>query len=172
MHHGVPNQPMFATSTDAKLTWLEVGSGIACDSSAGEVNLAKSSTRVSNLQQCKKSCADTAGCQSITLFKNGWCSHYSTSCSKTTRFFSAVAFRLGEESDTTTTTTAACSQCGAMNNGKPSCCGIGGEWRGQCGESGDTNFPHTWIEGIKACKTATEGTTPPGQRYLRGRRYL
>ena len=54
-----------------------------CDTRAGEVPLRKSSAKVSSLSQCKKSGENTAGCQSVTYFNNGWCAHFSTPCSRT-----------------------------------------------------------------------------------------
>ena len=81
-------------STDVKHSWIEVGSNAACDTSAGEVYLQKSPGKLSNLQQCKQLCEDDADCQSITYFKNGWCSHFSTPCSATTSWEFATALRL------------------------------------------------------------------------------
>ena len=82
-----------------KRTWREVGYGgsTACDSSAGEVYLLSSPGKGLSLDRCKKACEDTAGCQSITYFKTGWCSHYSTPCTKTTRINKAVAYRFSAD---------------------------------------------------------------------------
>merc|ERR1712032_251736 len=66
-----------------KRTWREVGSKRVCDVSAGETYLSKSPGKVSNLEECKKTCEDASGCQSITYFKSGWCSHFGTACTKT-----------------------------------------------------------------------------------------
>merc|ERR1711939_714306 len=41
-----------------------------------------------------------------------------------------------------------CKECGKLANGKSSCCGDGGTWKGNCGNSKD----HTWTEGIDACQ--------------------
>ena len=47
----------------------------------------------------------------------------------------------------------ACSECGVTNKfGKRSCCARGGAWFKNCGDTGDTNFEHTWTEGVQACK--------------------
>ena len=57
---------------------------------------------------------------------------------------------------TTGTTSAACPRCGAIGkSGKMSCCGRGGSWFKNCGGAGNTKLPHTWYEGIQACKSRT-----------------
>ena len=82
-------------STAPKRTWREVGSKRVCDVSAGETYLSKSPGKVSNLEECKKTCEDASGCQSITYFKSGWCSHFGTACTKTKKNSKAViALRL------------------------------------------------------------------------------
>ena len=82
--------------TAAKRTWAEVGSNMQCDAGAGESYNAKSSGQVSNLAACQKSCEDQAGCQSITFFDGGWCSHFSSGCAKTKVTSKAISMRLGE----------------------------------------------------------------------------
>ena len=47
--------------------------------------------KVSSLDQCKQSCEATRGCQSITFFRSGYCSLYSTPCTKTKRNNKAAA---------------------------------------------------------------------------------
>ena len=47
--------------------------------------------------------------------------------------------------------TSKCRKCD-MRSRKPSCCARGGSWFGNCGKAGDSNFDHTWPEGIQACK--------------------
>ena len=45
-----------------------------------------------------------------------------------------------------------CQKCGTVKkSGKVSCCARGGGWFKKCGNAGDTNFDHTWGEGIQAC---------------------
>ena len=57
----------------------------------------------------------------------------------------------------TTDSSSTCSKCGTFaKSGKPSCCARGGAWFNKCGDPGDSNFDHTWFEGIQACKDATE----------------
>ena len=49
--------------------------------------------------------------------------------------------------------TKRCPKCStAKKSGKVSCCARGGSWFRKCGgDDSDTNFEHTWIEGIQAC---------------------
>ena len=49
-----------------------------------------------------------------------------------------------------------CPLCGANNKGIPSCCGVGGAWRGRCGKEGSSK-PHTWDEGLETCAPTTSG---------------
>ena len=45
-----------------------------------------------------------------------------------------------------------CSKCGILKkSGKLSCCARGGDWFKNCGDISDSNFGHTWVEGIQAC---------------------
>merc|ERR1719174_1788140 len=59
----------------------------------------------------------------------------------------------------TTPAPVACSKCATNNAGKRSCCALGGSWFRKCGDPGDSNFDHTWVEGMEACKAATSITT-------------
>ena len=46
-----------------------------------------------------------------------------------------------------------CPKCGlGKKSGTFSCCARGGAWFKKCGDVGDTQFDHTWAEGIQACK--------------------
>ena len=46
-----------------------------------------------------------------------------------------------------------CAKCGITKKfDKRSCCARGGAWFKKCGDRGDTQFDHTWAEGIQACK--------------------
>merc|ERR1719271_1697684 len=87
---------LFGTTSDAETTggaatttmapsfvWVDLGSRIQCDTSNGEVFLQTSPGRGPSLEQCRQLCQDDAACQSITYFKNGYCSHYSTPCTNT-----------------------------------------------------------------------------------------
>ena len=48
---------------------------------------------------------------------------------------------------------AACSECGIIHqSGKISCCGLGGSWFGNCASAPNTQFSHTWHEGVQACE--------------------
>ena len=66
-----------------KYKWVSNGPKTQCNTAAGEVFLASSPGKGTSLEQCKAKCKDTPKCASITFNKNGWCSHYSTPCSKT-----------------------------------------------------------------------------------------
>ena len=60
--------------------------------------------------------------------------------------------------------THGCPKCGSFESGKQSCCAPGGTWFGDCGNSGDSKFEHTWFEGIQACDSTmppTIGPMPP-----------
>ena len=47
----------------------------------------------------------------------------------------------------------ACPKCSIIKRtGTLSCCPQGGAWFKKCGDFGDSNFDHTWVEGIEACK--------------------
>ena len=83
----------FTTCTSAALTdaWVQLGPNSACDSTAGEVSAG--GTRLT-LEQCQKACEDNTECNSITYFKNGWCSFFSTSCVALVSFNNAVSYRL------------------------------------------------------------------------------
>ena len=48
-----------------------------------------------------------------------------------------------------------CPQCGInTKTGKRSCCARGGSWFKNCGDADDTQFDHTWAEGIQVCKSS------------------
>ena len=45
-----------------------------------------------------------------------------------------------------------CPKCDVTKkSGKHSCCARGGAWFKNCGDASDTQFDHTWAEGVKAC---------------------
>ena len=54
-----------------------------CHGYDGEVYLESSRGKVPTLSECKQSCVSAQGCSSISYFKSGWCSHWSTPCKKT-----------------------------------------------------------------------------------------
>ena len=57
--------------------------------------------------------------------------------------------------DTGTGTGTGCPTCGTiMKTGQRSCCAPGGSWFNNCGGAGNSNFDHTWVEGISACRGA------------------
>ena len=74
---------MPVASTDDEQAWNDLGANKACDTSAGETYLGESSGNTASLDKCKESCENEANCKSITYWNGGWCSHFSTDCSKT-----------------------------------------------------------------------------------------
>ena len=68
-------------------------------------------------------------------------------------FFHVVCTRPGmTQSLATTTVSSECTKCGTFKeSGKRSCCARGGTWYLNCGDPGDSDFDHTWGEGIAAC---------------------
>merc|ERR1719198_2763947 len=77
----------------AKKQWTEIGANLECDGYDGEVYLESSQGKVPTLAECKESCESAKECTSISYFKSGWCSHWSTPCKKT-RFNKKVAVSL------------------------------------------------------------------------------
>merc|ERR1719201_1272765 len=95
-------------ATTAQPTWVELGSDTACDAGAGEVYRRQSPGKVSDIATCKQSCEDDQECKSITFFRYGWCSHFSTECTNTKRTSKAVSMvRLGTQQTATTSTKTA-----------------------------------------------------------------
>ena len=45
-----------------------------------------------------------------------------------------------------------CPQCAIDQSGKASCCAPTASWYQNCGRIGDSDFEHTWKEGLQACK--------------------
>merc|ERR1712037_594803 len=95
-----PSRP---TTTGAQRAWVEAGANTECDAGAGEVYRSQSPGKVSGIAACKKSCENDPGCKSITFFNSGWCSHYSTGCTKTKTTNKAIAMRLGGVISSSTT---------------------------------------------------------------------
>ena len=57
--------------------------------------------------------------------------------------------------DTGTGTGTGCPTCGTIKKtGQRSCCAPGGSWLDNCGGPGDSNFDHTWVEGVQVCNGA------------------
>merc|ERR1719460_548949 len=80
-------------TTRAPGAWTSRGDNTMCDMGAGEKYLGQSSGQQSTLDRCKQSCQNEAACTSITYFPSGWCSHFSTDCSKTKTSSGAVAMQ-------------------------------------------------------------------------------
>ena len=65
-----------------------------CDVANGEVYVPASSAKQADLAACKKTCEDEANCKSISFFRSGWCSHYSTCCKNRKATYKADALQL------------------------------------------------------------------------------
>ena len=62
-----------------------------------------------------------------------------------------------------------CPKCGTIKkSGKRSCCARDGAWFKNCGDGDDTQFDHTWTEGIQACRSARNSFSilPPPKSML------
>ena len=60
---------------------------------------------------------------------------------------------------TRTIVSSICPKCGEMKkSGRGSCCARGGAWFKNCGDAGDTQFDHSWSEGIQACENFVSST--------------
>ena len=92
---------MLITCAGGKFTWAGRSKNSACDAGSGEKYLSTSSKLVSDEEACKKSCEDAAACKSITFYSSGWCSHFSTECTKTKADGNAISIRLSRAATTT-----------------------------------------------------------------------
>ena len=73
--------------------WVQLGSNTMCDAGAGEKYMPKTSQSASSIEACEKFCQDDSECRSITYFSSGWCSHFSTECTKTKYVWKAISKR-------------------------------------------------------------------------------
>merc|ERR1712032_987328 len=80
-----------ASKSGGSQQWVKVSERAGCDTGRNERYLDQSPGKLSSIAVCKKSCEDSSDCQSITFFKSGWCSHFSTSCTNTIPMKKAVA---------------------------------------------------------------------------------
>ena len=118
-----------------------------CDVSKGEKGLPNSSGKVSSLAACQESCKAESACQSITLFADGQCQHFSTKCENRKSRDGAIAMRLkdhaanGKECDTSqgevymhesSEVTSSYDACMKSCQGVPACNGITFFARGWC----------------------------------------
>ena len=56
-------------------------------------------------------------------------------------------------------TVSVCPKCGTIGkSGKRSCCGRGGSWFKNCGDTGSTKLHFTWYEGIQTCTAPSQST--------------
>ena len=52
-----------------------------------------------------------------------------------------------------TTISSTCAKCGiSKRSDTATCCAPGGSWFKKCGDPGDSNYEHTWLQGIRACQ--------------------
>ena len=64
-----------------------------------------------------------------------------------------------------------CPKCGtSAKSGQLSCCTRGGAWFKKCGDEGDSNFDHTWLEGFHSCKDVTRSFSGEARAKLTLRR--
>lgn len=56
--------------------------GKVCDKTQEEKQVDWKEDFTKDIAECKKSCEDEPRCQSITFYKDGWCSHFITKCQK------------------------------------------------------------------------------------------
>ena len=93
---------------------MQLESNAECDRDGGEVYMSKPSGKVSGLIACQKACRAEAGCQSITYYKDAWCSLFSTACArriqgnnanKSMRWGGTTTDTATDNTTTTTTTT-------------------------------------------------------------------
>ena len=103
---------MITLSTITSTEWVNLESNTECDAGAGEVYLAQSSGQRPGLEQCQQSCQDEPACKSITYFPSGWCSHFSTACTKTKSSDNAIAMQLTSRLDAKATHTTTIGQYG------------------------------------------------------------
>ena len=89
----------------------------ACDMSKGEIYLGGSSADRSDMAACAKSCDDEPKCNSITFFRSGWCSHFSTCCKNRKAEDNADSLRMKDCATTKApTTTPGLSGATALTN--------------------------------------------------------
>ena len=69
-----------------------------------------------------------------------------------------------------TPASVACPKCGTNKGGKRTCCTRGGSWFEKCGEPGDSNFEHTYAEGIQSCQDSASGQEEHAQVMLPNQR--
>ena len=79
-----------------------------------------------------------------------WCPWFDVAHLPT--FVSVAPAAISRVETTTVVPTPSCPKCGVnKKSGKGNCCARGGSWFQKCGDEGDTNFEHTWSEGMVAC---------------------
>ena len=61
-----------------------------------------------------------------------------------------------------------CLKCVTNRAGRSSCCARGGAWFKNCGDGGDTQFDHTWAEGLQACDHLVDTVLSVQSKLLAG----
>jgi len=109
----------------AKFKWVDRFANTACG--ASEIYLGASSKHVSNIDACKKSCEDAAACTSITFYSSGWCSHFSTECTKGNDipYSNAISIRLSRAATTASPARTAGAKFTWAGRSKNSACDAG-----------------------------------------------
>ena len=82
-------------------SWKDVRPNSQCDKKAGELLIRGASKKVLSVEKCKESCTDETECRSITFFETGWCTLFSTPCTKVTENQKAVVAVLDTVSKST-----------------------------------------------------------------------
>ena len=60
-----------------------------------------------------------------------------------------------------------CHKCGtSKKSGKRSCCARGGAWFKNCGDKRETEFDHSWAEGIQSCESVATAVSVESQLTL------
>ena len=65
-----------------------------------------------------------------------------------------------------------CARCATNKAGKRSCCARGGAWFKKCGDVGGTQFDHTWVEGMQACKSVMLPVESPVSHHVEDLRVI
>merc|ERR1711939_1185237 len=141
------------SGSGGKFTWAGRSKNSECDMASGEKFLCASSKKVSNIDACKKSCEDAAACKSITFYSSGWCSHFSTDCTKTKADSTAISIRLSRAA---TTATSAGGKFKWVDRFVNTACGAGEKYLGASSKQvSDEKACKKSCEDAAACKSIT-----------------
>ena len=74
---------------------------------------------------------------------------------------------LSSDAPATAAPSNTCSKCATFRRtGKVSCCAPGGAWFDDCGDADETDFGHTWFEGLQACQSTYSSDRVIGMSFL------